>query len=53
MDGTIDNGTAWLEEPDCHGESTRPYWQDPDEYTRAVQKLAGHGIQTATVPAPG
>lgn len=48
MDGTIDNGTAWLAEPDCHGESTRPYWADPEAYTHAVHELARHGVQTAT-----
>ncbi|HET6876031.1 MAG TPA: amidohydrolase [Jatrophihabitans sp.] len=48
MDGTIDNGTAWLAEPDCHGESTRPYWADPQAYTRAVHELAANGVQTAT-----
>jgi predicted amidohydrolase YtcJ len=48
IDGTVDNGTAWLEEPDCFGESTAAYWLDPDAYTRAVRTLAGHGVPTAT-----
>src|SRR5690606_2326054 len=39
MDGTIDNGTAWLEIPDSRGESTRPFWPDPAAYTRAVTEL--------------
>src|SRR5262249_5357059 len=26
IDGTIDNGTAWLETPDARGESTRALW---------------------------
>lgn len=48
IDGTIDGGTAWLHEPDCHGQSTAPYWQDPRDFTEAVRVLAQAGIQTAT-----
>ncbi|WP_067818589.1 amidohydrolase [Actinomadura kijaniata] len=48
MDGTIDNGTAWLERPDCHGESTHAFWPDPDAYTRAVAELHREGVPTAT-----
>jgi hypothetical protein len=48
MDGTIDGGTAWLHEPDCHGQSTQAYWQDPRDYTEAVRTFAERGIQTAT-----
>ncbi|MFI0372214.1 amidohydrolase [Actinomadura sp. 1N219] len=48
IDGTVEGGTAWLEEPDCHGENADSFWRDPAEYTRAVHKLAGEGIQTVT-----
>ncbi|MBT2445210.1 amidohydrolase [Streptomyces sp. ISL-36] len=48
MDGTIDNGTAWLERPDCHGESTHAFWPDPDVYTRIVGELHRAGVPTAT-----
>ena len=48
IDGTIDGGTAWLHEPDCHGQSAAPYWQDPHDYTEAVRVLAQAGVQTAT-----
>ncbi|MET8846346.1 amidohydrolase [Amycolatopsis sp. NPDC004625] len=48
VDGTIDNGTAWLEEPDAHGESTESFWTDPAEFTKAVHTLAAAGIPTAT-----
>ncbi|CAL9350188.1 amidohydrolase [Streptomyces sp. enrichment culture] len=48
MDGTIDNGTAWLEHPDCHGESTAAFWPDPDAYTRAIGELHRAGVPTAT-----
>ncbi|MFE7093430.1 amidohydrolase [Streptomyces erythrochromogenes] len=48
MDGTIDNGTAWLERPDCHGESTHAFWPDPAVYTRIVGELHRAGVPTAT-----
>jgi predicted amidohydrolase YtcJ len=48
MDGTIDNGTAWLERPDCHGESTHAFWPDPQEYTRVLAALHRAGVPTAT-----
>ncbi len=48
MDGTIDNGTAWLEQPDCHGESRHAFWPDPEEYTRIVATLHRAGVPTAT-----
>ncbi|MFJ1752504.1 amidohydrolase [Kitasatospora sp. NPDC088134] len=48
MDGTIDNGTAWLERPDCHGESTGAFWPDPAEYTRVIGELHRAGVPTAT-----
>jgi predicted amidohydrolase YtcJ len=41
-------GTAWLETPDCHGESTCSYWRDPQGYSRAVRFFAQAGVQTAT-----
>ncbi|RWZ68758.1 amidohydrolase [Labedella populi] len=48
IDGTIDNGTAWLREPDTRGESTSPLWLDPAEYARRVTELHSRGIPTAT-----
>ncbi|MER7991023.1 amidohydrolase [Streptomyces noursei] len=48
MDGTIDNGTAWLERPDCHGESTHAFWPDPAAYTRVIGHLHAAGVPTAT-----
>lgn len=48
MDGTIDNGTAWLHRPDCHGESTQPFWLPPEDYAEAVRALATAGVPTAT-----
>ncbi len=48
IDGTIDNGTAWLEQPDALGESTESFWPEPAEYARAVRALAASGVPTAT-----
>ncbi|MET9433261.1 amidohydrolase [Streptomyces sp. NPDC006551] len=48
MDGTIDNGTAWLERPDRHGESTHAFWPDPAEYTHIVGELHRAAVPTAT-----
>ena len=48
LDGTVEGGTAWLEEPDCRGHSRDAFWRDPAEYTKAVQHLATVGVQTCT-----
>lgn len=48
LDGTIDNGTAWLRSPDCHGESTRSVWSDPERYGQALLRFAAAGVPTAT-----
>ena len=48
IDGTIDNGTAWLFEPDTKGESTQSLWLDPAEYREAVRFFHEHGIPTTT-----
>ncbi|MFT4231564.1 MAG: amidohydrolase, partial [Leucobacter sp.] len=48
IDGTVDNGTAWLHEPDSVGQGTQSIWTDPDRY-RAVQRFfAERGIPTTT-----
>ncbi|WP_328471377.1 amidohydrolase [Actinoplanes sp. NBC_00393] len=48
IDGTVDGGTAWLDEPDSHGESAACLWPDPAEYASAVRTLAGHGVPIVT-----
>ncbi|GAB3854341.1 amidohydrolase [Nocardioides maradonensis] len=48
MDGTVEGGSAWLEHPDCHGQGDAAFWRDPAAYTKAVQRLAEAGVQTAT-----
>lgn len=48
IDGTIDNGTAWLHEPDCLGESTKSLWLDTERYREALTELDCRGIPTTT-----
>ncbi len=48
LDGTVDGGTAWLEAPDTHGQSTQSVWSDPADYVEAVRFFAENGIGTAT-----
>ncbi|GAB3633817.1 amidohydrolase [Microbacterium shaanxiense] len=48
LDGTIDNGTAWLSSPDSHGESNASIWSDVSSYASAVARLHAAGIPTAT-----
>ena len=48
IDGTVDNGTAWLAEPDTLGESTSPYWPDPAGFSRAIGWFDAHDVPTTT-----
>ncbi|MCF2533977.1 amidohydrolase [Yinghuangia soli] len=48
LDGTADNGTAWFEHPDTHGENCEPLWRDVDAYRAALRFFAVRGIPTAT-----
>jgi predicted amidohydrolase YtcJ len=48
LDGTIDGGTAWLDAPDTHGESTGSVWSDPADYAAAMRFFSENGIGTAT-----
>ncbi len=48
LDGTADNGTAWFEQPDVHGQNRAPLWRDLDAYRAAMRFFAERGIPTAT-----
>ncbi|WP_329017814.1 amidohydrolase [Streptomyces sp. NBC_00690] len=48
MDGTVEGGTAWLEQPDCHGQGADAFWPDPKAYSAAVRRLHEAGVPTAT-----
>ncbi|CAB4329600.1 MAG: amidohydrolase family protein [Actinobacteria bacterium] len=48
LDGVIDTGTAWLEEPDSHGEGTEPMWPDMSLYHQRVRMFHDAGFRIAT-----
>jgi predicted amidohydrolase YtcJ len=48
LDGVIDTGTAWMEEPDAFGDNTEPLWPDPGAYSRRVGQLHAAGLRVAT-----
>ncbi|MEB8340916.1 amidohydrolase [Streptomyces endophyticus] len=48
IDGTIDNGSAWLSRPDSHGQGTASVWTDPGDYERALAYFATRSIATCT-----
>lgn len=48
LDGTIDNGTAWLRSPDSQGQSVRSTWDDPERYRSAIAHFCAAGVGTAT-----
>ncbi|KHK95664.1 amidohydrolase [Microbacterium mangrovi] len=48
IDGTIDNGSAWLERPDAYGQGTTSVWSDPTAYAAALGYFVERGIPTAT-----
>lgn len=48
IDGTVDNGSAWLTQPDCYGEGVRSIWTDPAAYLAALRFYTERGISTAT-----
>jgi predicted amidohydrolase YtcJ len=47
-DGVIDSGTAWLEEPDSHGDGLKPFWPDPERMAHWIGRFARAGFQVAT-----
>jgi predicted amidohydrolase YtcJ len=48
LDGTADNGTAWFDRPDIHGQNREPLWRDIDAYRAAMRFFTERGIPTAT-----
>ncbi len=48
LDGVIDTGTAWLEEPDSHGEGTESMWPDIDLYFARARAFHDKGFRIAT-----
>jgi predicted amidohydrolase YtcJ len=48
VDGVVETGTAWLEEPDADGDGLHAYWPDPQRYASAVATFAGAGFACTT-----
>lgn len=48
LDGVIDTGTAWLEEPDSFGDGTEPMWPDLSLYHARARKFHDAGFRIAT-----
>jgi predicted amidohydrolase YtcJ len=48
IDGVIDTGTAWLEEPDTHGDGRDPMWPDVEHYRRTVKRFHDQGFYITT-----
>lgn len=48
LDGVIDTGTAWLEEPDMFGDGTEPMWPDLSLYHSRARKFHEAGFRIAT-----
>ena len=48
LDGVIDTGTAWMEEPDSHGDGCDPMWPDIEHYRRTVARFHDAGFYITT-----
>jgi predicted amidohydrolase YtcJ len=48
IDGVVETGTAWLEEPDARGDGTAPFWPSEAAYAHAVERFARAGFQCVT-----
>lgn len=48
LDGVIDTGTAWLEEPDSMGEGLEPMWPDLSLYHSRANRFNDEGFRIAT-----
>ncbi len=48
IDGTVDNGSAWLGHPDIFGQGTKSIWTDTNDYRQALRFFAEHSVSTAT-----
>jgi len=48
IDGVVEPGTAWLEQPDTAGRGMVPNWPDPDRYARVIARFAAAGFPSIT-----
>ena len=48
LDGVIDTGTAWLEEPDTRGDGNDPMWPDTERFRQTIKLFHDAGFHIAT-----
>jgi len=48
VDGVVESGTAWLEEPDTEGDSTDTIWPSAERFAAAVARFSAAGFGCAT-----
>lgn len=48
MDGVVETGTAWLDEPDTDGHISGPMWERYDDYLATISRFDGAGFRIAT-----
>lgn len=48
IDGVVETGTAWLEEPDHEGDGNDSMWPDTQKYRRTVRHFHEAGFRIAT-----
>jgi predicted amidohydrolase YtcJ len=48
IDGVVEPGTAWLEQPDTNGRGSEPNWPDPDRYAQVIARFAAAGSPSIT-----
>lgn len=48
IDGVVETGTAWLEEPDTRGQGQVPFWPTEAAYAETVARFTAAGFQCIT-----
>ena len=48
MDGVVETGTAWLDEPDTTGHVATPMWERFDDYLGTIRRFHDAGYRIAT-----
>lgn len=48
IDGVVETGTAWMEEPDTRGDGGKPFWPSEAAYADTVARFARAGFQCVT-----
>ena len=48
IDGVVESGTAWLEQPDTLGRGQAPNWPNPERYAEVIEMFARAGFPSIT-----